>query len=166
MSNQRNCLSLNSNMPNQVALSSDTCQRHHRYSRILFSWSYHRLFIRRRKYPCFSSKRTSQRIVLQSLHIFLSVPCGAGWHEIYQCQDGDRSGQVEDSYYRLQERDISEDYKKPIPSLTICDKRETIQAQLYQELHDLRTQIEQYVLESMTVRVVVRLYLCSYAKFC
>ncbi|MGC2682253.1 MAG: hypothetical protein WA323_10320 [Candidatus Nitrosopolaris sp.] len=36
---------------------------------------------------------------------------------------------VEDSYYRPQERDISEDYKKAIPSLTISEKRETIQAQ-------------------------------------
>jgi hypothetical protein len=31
---------------------------------------------------------------------------------------------VEDSYYRPQERDISEDYKKAIPSLTVCEKRE------------------------------------------
>src|SRR5262249_4875440 len=70
---------------------------------------------------------------------------------------------LEDSYCRLHERDISEDYKKAIPSLTICEKRGTIKAQSYQELHDLRTQIEQHMLESMTVKVVVGLYLCSYA---
>ena len=37
---------------------------------------------------------------------------------------------VEDSYYRPQERDISEDYKKAIPSLTISENREAIQAKL------------------------------------
>ena len=59
---------------------------------------------------------------------------------------------VEDSYYRPQEKDISEDYKKAIPSLTISGNRETNQAQSYQELQDLRTQLEQYkhMVESQT----------------
>ena len=56
----------------------------------------------------------------------------------------DHSIGVEDSYYRPQERDISEDYKNAIRSLTICEKRETIQVQSYQELQDMRTQLEQY----------------------
>src|SRR5262249_30256714 len=40
--------------------------------------------------------------------------------------------------------EISDDYRKAIPSLTISEKRETMQAQSYQELQDLRTQLEQY----------------------
>jgi hypothetical protein len=45
---------------------------------------------------------------------------------------------VEDSYYRPQEREISEDYKKAIPRLTISEKGEAIQAQsiLIQDLRE------------------------------
>ncbi|MGB6531062.1 MAG: hypothetical protein WBF33_23390 [Candidatus Nitrosopolaris sp.] len=41
---------------------------------------------------------------------------------------------VENSYYRPQERDISEDYKKAIPSLTISEKAIQAQSSLIEDL--------------------------------
>jgi len=51
---------------------------------------------------------------------------------------------IEDSYYRPQERDILEDYKKAIPSLTISENREAIQAKLLDRDNAMQKMKEKY----------------------